>query len=122
MLASVTYWLSALSSCGTIYSRPDVTLLSDIIESYPDKSFVFSESPWLYLQKTPSSDCAILLLGDLSEYEEAEKTVSSINLRTKVLIITPAPLEVLNITHPKFNLDILQYVNNSIKGTLISYN
>ncbi len=119
MLASVTYWLSALSSCSTIYSRNDVNFLQEIIHSNPQKSFVLSIHPWMYLKRTLSTDCAILLLDDISDYEEAEQVVSITHLRTEVFLITPLSQEDLNITQPKFHLNVLHYANNSIKGKIL---
>ncbi len=120
MLASVAYWLSAFSSCSTIYCRNDVAFLQDIIEANPEKVFVFSESPWMFLQNTHPYDCAILLLGHLHDYEEAKSIVSNTKFKTDVLAITPSAKENWNITQSNFKLKVLQYKNNSVQGKLMS--
>ncbi len=120
MLASVTYWLSALSSCSTIYSKNDVNFLLEIIHSNPQKSFVLSIHPWMHLKRTLSTDCAILLLDDISDYEEAAQVVSITHLRTEVFLITPLSQEDLNITQPKFHLNVLHHANNSIIGKIFT--
>ncbi len=74
-MVTLSTWISALTSCTTIFSSTTSPFLTNLVQQNLERALVIFEVPWEPLSMTDVKDCATLLIHNEADLKNASESV-----------------------------------------------